>query len=400
MKLTAATTLLFLTAQTEAMPRLTPKDFEPDNAPQSPTPWDREMQHKIVGGTDHGGPNPFQVLFSPSSSGACCGGSLIAPNVVLTAAHCNPCGNAVHVGRYDLTNPSEDFETIQVVEKVPHPNYNPSTIQYDYMVMRLATPMTKGQVIAFDDGSLSPSYSSGKPLDLTGWGQISGGQGGPLPQKLQHGEFPFITKQECAQAWGSYITDQTLCVYESSSSACMGDSGGPLYDETSGNPVQVGIVSFGTQSCSGAPGVFANVANQSSWIQGYVDAWSGNGTTPPPPPPPSGGSCTDWANWTDSYGDGCEWYEANDSEGCPSWTGCCDAGNGTPDQACCHCGGGNTSSTPTPPAPTPPPPTPTPPPPTPTPPPPSPPAGPPSSGITSAIDLIDQAVVILEGINV
>jgi len=51
--------------------------------------------------------------------------------------------------------------------------------------------------------------------------------------------------------------------------------------------------------------------------------------------------CTDFADFIDSYGDGCEWYEDNEEEGCPGWGDCCDIGLGTPNEACCHCGGGN-----------------------------------------------------------
>ena len=53
-------------------------------------------------------------------------------------------------------------------------------------------------------------------------------------------------------------------------------------------------------------------------------------------------SCIDTPNWSDAYGDGCDWYEANDIEGCPDtgnvidW----DGGMGTASVGCCFCGGG------------------------------------------------------------
>jgi hypothetical protein len=60
----------------------------------------------------------------------------------------------------------------------------------------------------------------------------------------------------------------------------------------------------------------------------------------------SGDGCSDFEGWTDSYGDACYWYEANDSEGCPNYGGFwANPETGiTPGEACCWCGGGNTSS--------------------------------------------------------
>ena len=50
---------------------------------------------------------------------------------------------------------------------------------------------------------------------------------------------------------------------------------------------------------------------------------------------PSSG-CNDTLNWFDIYGDGCEWYELNDSPGCPDH-GYYDGGTGLPVDNCCHC---------------------------------------------------------------
>ena len=50
-------------------------------------------------------------------------------------------------------------------------------------------------------------------------------------------------------------------------------------------------------------------------------------------------ACADVANWKDSYGDGCEWYIANDEFGCPTYGNYFDAGMGTPNESCCYCQG-------------------------------------------------------------
>jgi len=69
---------------------------------------------------------------------------------------------------------------------------------------------------------------------------------------------------------------------------------------------------------------------------------------PTPPPTPPSGDCTDISNWIDSYGDGCEWYETNDSEGCPNYGTFWDGGMGAPNVGCCWCGGGVGDADPTP----------------------------------------------------
>jgi len=68
------------------------------------------------------------------------------------------------------------------------------------------------------------------------------------------------------------------------------------------------------------------------------------GTAPPAPAPSPTTECVDYPNWVDSYGDGCEWYEENDSQGCPNYGNYFDGGQGTPNEACCWCGGGNTGT--------------------------------------------------------
>jgi len=56
------------------------------------------------------------------------------------------------------------------------------------------------------------------------------------------------------------------------------------------------------------------------------------------------GGCQDWSGWLDSLGDGCEWYEGKDSEGCPNYGNLWDGGQGTANVACCWCGGGTTTT--------------------------------------------------------
>merc|ERR1712226_44311 len=307
---------------------------------------DEMLDPKDVGGSnaDPGG-YPFMVMVG-SNGQLSCGGSLVAPNVVLCAAHCASAAQQVYIGRHNIGVSNEvGAETFNVIEVVPHPSYNPSTINNDYMMLKLSGN-SQYTPIALDDGTLSPSFTGGEDLQLIGWGRTSGG--GPISTILQEVELDYLTNAQCAQTWGNFITDKMLCVNRSGKSTCNGDSGGPLfvYDPTGATPpVQVGVVSWGSSQCIGTPSVFARVSEEIAWINSYIDLWSGGGgggpnPTPTPPSPTPPGTCTNDPSFIDSFGDDCSWYEEFDPT-C-SFGDCCDAGSGTANQACCICGGGIT----------------------------------------------------------
>ena len=54
--------------------------------------------------------------------------------------------------------------------------------------------------------------------------------------------------------------------------------------------------------------------------------------------------CIDMINWKDVNGDGCEWYQYYDDEGCPDYGTLWDGGHGVPNEGCCWCGGGTTTA--------------------------------------------------------
>lgn len=129
----------------------------------------------VVGGTEATpGEYPFMVMVG-SNGNLSCGGSLVAPNVVLCAAHCASAAVQVYIGRHDLNDPNEaGAETFNVIERVTHPNYSSSTINNDYMMLKLSGNSQYAPV-ALDDGTVSPNFVGGEDLQLIGWGRTSGG---------------------------------------------------------------------------------------------------------------------------------------------------------------------------------------------------------------------------------
>lgn len=81
-----------------------------------------------------------------------CGAVLIAPNVVATAAHCDKSSTSVWIGRHDLTDGSEEFDKIAVLERAyPPTRYDPETDNNDIMLLRLERNSTF-KPIAIDAG--------------------------------------------------------------------------------------------------------------------------------------------------------------------------------------------------------------------------------------------------------
>jgi len=222
-----------------------------------------EDSERIVGGTTTpSGGRKFQIVLLRSGSFTC-GGSLIAPTKVLTAAHCVygvETSGAFSI-RYD-TLVRTSGKTIAVSRVSRHGSYNSNTIDYDVAVLTLASAFAAGTNAAVIELA-SSLPANGAALTVSGWGQTSGSAGSStnlLQVTMNH-----ITTTDCGSRFGTSITARMICVFATGKSGCMGDSGGPLTTTTTGGQ-QVGVVSWGSGSCSGTPTVFASVPNLRAWI--------------------------------------------------------------------------------------------------------------------------------------
>jgi secreted trypsin-like serine protease len=266
---------------------------------------DTEM---IVGGTAApDGKYPWQVRLYSSDEDKVgfCGGSIIAPQWILTAAHCLLDTDAVVVG-YG-SNDRTKTTKIESEKVIVHPGYIAGE-KADVALVKLKTPIPDAKAIGYADAAQDEALlPDGANVIVTGWGAIWDFQAFQnavdvmagrrtvserkllsdeelqAPLKLHEVDIQVIAPAECKAVYQSLnvpafaIGDTEICAtgLTGGKDSCFGDSGGPLVaaaDNERGY-AQVGIVSWGPQ-CGNPlyPGVYTRVSSFSKWIKDNMSA--------------------------------------------------------------------------------------------------------------------------------
>jgi secreted trypsin-like serine protease len=226
-----------------------------------------------------------------------CDGTLIARDLILTAAHCIPrsvdltdqnnvytvtvvtntfyptFGSmfSVYLGLQSKTSMNQSPTVrVYVSEQKIHENYNDNTNQNDIALLRLTSlvDLNSNIQIACLPTSVSNTFpTAGTSVYAAGWGKLSY-SAFSTPNDLYNVKLSVYASNLCSNVYSGYSPDKMVCAGGTGKDTCSGDSGGPLYVINSENKhVVVGVTSFGYQcAVPGYPGVYTRVSNYLNWI--------------------------------------------------------------------------------------------------------------------------------------
>ncbi|XP_052631073.1 serine protease 53-like [Harpia harpyja] len=300
----AAALLLLLLAHAEILSGDTPAGAEPECGRQ------RELG-RVVGGTAaRPGEWPWQVSLQLRGEHFC-GGTLVTPQWVLSAAHCfqGPNGSRAEprewravVGRLRLEETGGQERT--VVEVVVHEGYRRVEGGHDLALARLESPVTLGsRVGTICLPQANHPFAFGTPCWITGWGHVAENVSLPAGSPLQKVALDLLSRKTCNCLYSNLRNRELarparhgmVCAggQEGGRGACQADSGGPLAcGGPGGQWVQAGVLSFAV-GCArpNGPVLATGLVAHAGWLRRRLPPTVFAPPGPPPPPGLEDGKC-------------------------------------------------------------------------------------------------------------
>ncbi|KAM9425099.1 plasminogen activator, urokinase b [Pholidichthys leucotaenia] len=277
----------------KAIPGVSPPATTQPLLPEEMTCGQRRQRKlmKIVGGTDvtvESHPWIAAIFFRTKSQEKAfrCGGSLISPCWVLTAAHCFPRGSHTKPWRFSIMlgknvlNESDPIveQSFRVEEIYIHEEFDNSEGNFNNDIALMKLKARRGRC-AVETSSVKTiclppplqSLQPGATCEIVGYGKENYAHW-YRSQYLREAQVNVLPDHVCRHKdyYGDMITDNMFCAARPdwSQDACEGDSGGPLVCQVDDRLFQFGIISWGDGCAKDfRPGVYAKLTNYNKWIE-------------------------------------------------------------------------------------------------------------------------------------